>query len=110
MGGRSPQHALTVLAEDQGWLLRAVQRLTVLPSFERRGIGTQLLKAGLKRLAYRDPDIPMVVSSSQKGEKLYERCGFVKLGETRYTSEYLGHDTIDYSGTFMVFRPQTRFL
>jgi ribosomal protein S18 acetylase RimI-like enzyme len=76
--------------------------LTVLPAFERRGIGKRLIEEGLKRLGNR---APVVVSSSQKGEKVYERCGFVKLGENRHSSKDSEASDIPLICPFMVYYP-----
>ena len=58
---------------------RYVSRLATLPGYERRGIGTMLAKAGLQQVDMADPHYPVAIAATRKAEKLYERCGFVKL-------------------------------
>jgi ribosomal protein S18 acetylase RimI-like enzyme len=58
------------------WHLKYV---AVDPAFQRRGVGALLVRAGMERA--REEGVPVMLEASPNGEKLYEKLGFVVVGE-----------------------------
>ncbi|MCJ1353714.1 MAG: hypothetical protein MMC33_003701 [Icmadophila ericetorum] len=54
-----------------------VDALYISPTFQRRGLGTRLLKWGLEQAD--EEGIPVLVDSSPEGRWIYERAGFRKI-------------------------------
>jgi ribosomal protein S18 acetylase RimI-like enzyme len=53
--------------------------LGVDPSFQRRGVGKMLVGAGMERA--REEGVPAMLEASPNGKSLYEKLGFVVVGE-----------------------------
>jgi hypothetical protein len=73
----------TLLIFDS-FVCKSIQRLAVKPGFQRQGIATSLVKAAVNLLRLKDPAMPIYLGSTIKGEKMYEKAGFVKVGEVAY--------------------------
>ncbi|PSN65372.1 hypothetical protein BS50DRAFT_636147 [Corynespora cassiicola Philippines] len=67
---------------DEHWFLC---ELAVSPEHQRQGVGTALVNWGLN-LARRE-QLPVLLHSTQAGEKVYQKSGFVKYGEWKWGKE-----------------------
>jgi ribosomal protein S18 acetylase RimI-like enzyme len=59
-----------------------VERLYILPSYQGRGIGTQLLRGIMARAFDRELPVRLRVLKVNPARRLYERLGFAQVGET----------------------------
>ena len=56
-----------------------LEHLSVHPSFQRRGVGQQLVRAAQSMAA--EDHLPLLLVASVKGEGMYLKTGFKKIGE-----------------------------
>ena len=56
--------------------------MSVLPGHRRRGVGTMLLRSLLSLAEERFPAVSLSVSESNPARRLYEREGFISIGES----------------------------
>ena len=68
-------------ASDQHDVL-FVERLYILPAYQGRGIGTQLLRGIMARAFDRGLPVRLHVLKVNPARRLYERLGFTQVGET----------------------------
>jgi GNAT superfamily N-acetyltransferase len=59
-----------------------VERLYILPAYQGRGIGTQLLRCTMARACDRGLPVRLHVLKVNPARRLYERLGFTPIGET----------------------------
>jgi ribosomal protein S18 acetylase RimI-like enzyme len=64
-----------------------LSKIYILPQYQRLGIGTRLIRAVLERAHRRDVPVTLRVIKVNPARRLYERLGFVQVGETE--SHYL---------------------
>ncbi len=74
---------LDVMEQDESTLLANIQ---ISPEFQRRGIGTRLIRDVLERAASRGVPVTLRVLRVNPARRLYERLGFevVDTSETHY--------------------------
>lgn len=60
---------------EEHWFM---QKLSVDPNWQRKGIGRMLLQWGLERA--QEENVPVGLDSTEVGEILYRKVGFEKIG------------------------------
>jgi len=76
-------------AISDGYLVVYYPHLLVLPEYQRRGIGTELMR----RLMGRYPDFHQhILIADGRALDFYRKCGFVRAGKTEPMWIYAGHD------------------
>jgi len=88
---------VTIQAEEKMITGMGLGPMAVLPEFQRQGIGSQLVKAGLKVIE--KAEHPFVVVLGHPG--YYPRFGFVPASRHRFVSEY--EDVPDEAFMILVF-------
>lgn len=58
-------------------------RLYLLPDYQRRGIGTHLLRSILDKAFAQGLAVTLQVLKGNPAKRMYERLGFAKIGETK---------------------------
>ena len=62
-----------------------INELAVAPDFQRQGIGMRLLQWGMSRA--RADKIPVTLSSTPVGVRLYEKAGFYEYGTWKWARQ-----------------------
>jgi ribosomal protein S18 acetylase RimI-like enzyme len=70
-----------------------INEIELLPEFQKRGIGTQLLEQQLNEARHLNLPVRLQVLRENLARKLYERLGFIVLDktETHYLMEWTDH-------------------
>lgn len=69
-----------IRAVGDGATIVLIQDILVLPKYQRRGIGTELLKAVLARYP-KVRQIQLATDNTEKNKAFYRSCGFREYGE-----------------------------
>lgn len=67
-----------IAKEDKERGFKMLYYLTVLPEYERKGIGSKLLRKGCEEA--QEDDVPVYLGATPAGKPLYEWNGFQVLG------------------------------
>lgn len=87
---------VTIAGATEGLFAQILAPLAVLPEFQRKGVGLQLIKTSLGEL--QKSDVKLVVVLGHPG--YYPRAGFTPAGELGFEAPY--HIPDEYSGAWMV--------
>ena len=65
---------------DEDWFLA---RIEILPEFQRKGIGTKVIQGIIQEAKGTNKPLDLQVFKVNPARKLYERLGFIKVGENK---------------------------
>lgn len=81
-----------------------LETLATLPSYQRRGIGSHLLRLGLQEADKRE--IPVWVDASPEAYSLYSSLGFYEVAQVRMDLGKYGGDGVAI--TYCMLRPKVK--
>ena len=87
-----PVGVIKVLQDGRTW---TIDQLQILPAYQRRGLGTALLRAVIREARQAGALLHLSVLKANPAARLYARLGFRTLGESAQSYKMTFIDTVD---------------